>query len=330
MLVRSLLVLLTPAVAAAQITYYPRLEITEVLIDPVGANAGHQIVEIEVGNAPVDTTGHVLVVGATAVSFPQLVLPAGQRLRAHLGAAGVSSSADLYFPNCPTLAVADSIAIYDANTLQVPAALVDFVGWGNAVVPLANVAVLAGRWPTTLAFAVPPTQEGATLANRREARIAWIGPDAWYRDRTPTLGLPNDPGMTWNLAMGCTAPAYPPAITTNDVLDSGPWVGETHTLVFGYLPQPSGSLFLAVGVQSSGPVDLVTFGMPNCYLHVVPDSILVIGHALGLGQFTYPLPADQGLVGFRYHAQALVPDPAAPNPARALMSNALILQIGSR
>ncbi len=330
MIVRCLLVLLTPAVAAAQIVHYPRIEITEVLIDPFGGNAGQQVVELEVGNAPVDTAGFVFVAGSTAVPLPQLVLPAGQRLRAFLGASGVSSIADLYLPNCPPLAAADSIAIYEQNTLQVPAALVDFVAWGNGNAPLANVAVLAGRWPSTLVFAVPPTQEGATLANRREARIAWIGPDAWYRDTTPTLGLPNDPGMTWNLAQGCLAPQYPPAITTNDVLDSGPWVGETHTLLFGYLPPPSGLLFLVFGVNSPGPVDLVTFGLPGCYLHVAPDSIIAVGHALGFGQFVYQIPGDQQLVGFRYHVQALVPDPAAANPAHALMSNALILQIGSR
>ncbi|MCB9885647.1 MAG: hypothetical protein H6838_09155 [Planctomycetes bacterium] len=330
MIVRCLLVLLTPAVAAAQIVYYPRIEITEVLIDPVGVNAGRQVVEFEVGNAPVDTTSFVFVVGSSAVPFPSLVLPAGQRLRAHLGASGVSSVADLYFPTCPTLAAADSIAIYDQNALQVPAALVDFVAWGSSSAPLSNIAVLAGRWPSTLVFAVPPTVEGATLANRRDARIAWIGPDAWYRDTTPTLGLPNDPGMTWNLAQGCTSPMYPPAITTNDVLDSGPWVGQTHTLVFGNLPLPSGLLFLAFGVNSPGPVDLVTFGMPGCYLHVAPDTILVVGHALGFGQFTYQIPGGQQLVGFQYHVQALVPDPAAANPAHALMSNALIMRIGSR
>lgn len=328
---RSLpLSLLLSASLAAQIQYYPSIEITEVLIDPVGVDAGRQVVELEVGNAHVDTLGHVLVVGATAVPFPVLHLPAGQRLRAHLGANGVDTLADLYFPTCPTLSAGDSLAIFAQNTLQTPGALVDFVAWGSANAPLVNVAVQAGRWPSTLVTATPPTQEGASLANRRDARIAWIGPDAWYRDTTPTLGLPNDPGMTWNLAQGCTSPAYPPAMTTNDVLDSGPWTGATHTLVMGYLPPPSGYLFLAFGLQAPGPVPLASFGLTDCYLHVVPDAMVLVGHAFGFAQYTYQVPSSQAFVGVRYHAQCLVPDATANNPAQALMSNALLMRIGSR
>jgi hypothetical protein len=328
-MIRTFLALpLLAAIAIAQ-NPYPRLELTEVLVDPIGPNAGNQIVEITVNHTlAVDATGFQLVSWPNAAPFPPITLPTDQILRLHLGTAGMNTIADLFFPTMPVLTANATLAIYDSNQFTNATSLVDFVSWGGGT-GLIQQAVQAQRWPSTLVSAVLPSQEGATLANRTFARWTMIGPDAWYRDTTPTLGLPNDPGATFNVANACTMPAFPPEIFVSG-FDAGPWLGETYRLDFSYLPPSSGTLLLVLGAAQIGPLDLAAFGMPNCAFYVRPDAVLPVPFAQGTGSITLLVPALPQLVGFRLYMQAFVPDPQAGNAALALVSNAMVGIVGSR
>jgi hypothetical protein len=228
----------------------------------------------------------------------------------------------------PVLTTSATLAIFDSNQFTNAASLVDFVSWGGGT-GLIQVAVQAQRWPSTLVSAVLPTLEGASLANRTFARWTQTGPDAWYRDTTPTLGLPNDPGGTLNLANACTSPAYPPEIGVTS-FDAGPWLGESYRLIFGYLPMSPGTFFLVLGGDTIGPRDLGPFGMPNCAFYVRPDAVIPVPFTQGLGSLIFSVPALPQLVGYRFYMQAFVPYPQAANAASALVSNAVIGIIGSR
>lgn len=70
--------------------------------------------------------------------------------------------------------------------------------------------------------------------------------------------------------------------------------------------------------------------MPGCFSHIAIDAVFVVFHALGQGQFAYVVPTAPSFVGFAYYLQALVPVANAGNPLGALVTNALMAQIGSR
>jgi len=76
------------------------------------------------------------------------------------------------------------------------------------------------------------------------------------------------------------------------------------------------------------PLSLASFGMPGCQLHTSIDLSSFAAGVAGTAQLVVSLPNDPGLVGVRFFAQALVPQPGV-NAFGAVMSNAVAEVVGA-
>jgi hypothetical protein len=307
--------------------FFP-LEISEVLVQPTAG--GHQMVELSTSNQPIDVTGHLLMVGATALALPPVTIPEYTSAVLHLGVNGVSTPLAIFLPTAPPLTSSGSLTLFSAASPSVND-LLSYVDWGGALGPNIALAVQARQWTTTTVSAVLPTAQGATLANRRYSRNAatLVGPDAWYADTTPTLGSENDPGWSFWYALGC--PGQPSAglgFHPSHHLDTGPWLGETTTLIVSPV---STVAVLVVSHAATPPVPLDSIGMPGCFANLPLDATLLLLPTTGnQAHFSYTVPINPLLVGVHVNMQALVPDPAAPNPLQAWVTEAIRGIVGSR
>lgn len=321
-----ILLLLSPF-ATAQVT---RLEFTEVLVDPVGADAGQQVIEYQnTGNVDIDTSTWYLAAGSTTTALPKLIIPIGTIGRIHVGKNGASSKADLYLPTHRTLSKSDSLAFFKSQSFGDPKALVDFVSWGGGQGYIA-LAVQANEWGSTFETVTLPKSEGHTIAHfMRDAYGRGNSATDWYQDGTPTLGVANDPGSMFNVGFGC------PSMTNRPSLGSGrpegrPWIGETWELDLYNLPYSLGTALVFFGIKPVTPIPLDPLGVTGCTLNLKIDVILPVPHNQGSGKLQALVPKDPALVGSQFYTQALILDPTYVNPAHAATTNCLILKIGSR
>jgi hypothetical protein len=75
------------------------------------------------------------------------------------------------------------------------------------------------------------------------------------------------------------------------------------------------------------PASLAPFGAPGCSLYVRDDLVALVVGAGNQATIDIVIPAWLGLLGVRFHQQALVPD-AAANPLGAVMSDAMTATVG--
>lgn len=117
--------------------------IQEVMVDPVGPNAGSQFVELlNATNTPADIGGWMLTDGFSSHTFGYgFTLAAGQRVVIHLGAHGVDTGLEQFSPSFNELQAAGAIAL-----LQSGIDLVDFVEWGAINQNFEGVATQLGEW----------------------------------------------------------------------------------------------------------------------------------------------------------------------------------------
>lgn len=174
-----------PSLAAAQV------RITEVLVNPFGADAGLQVVEIEnAGSGAVSVAGWRLVSATDVATLPGgISLASGQRYLIHLSADGANDASN-YFTGAgfdPVSASAHSLALYAAaGALTDPAAMRAFVQWGGAGQAREAVAVQAGLW--SQGDFIPITSEG----NSMQLCGASSGTSGAWLETTPTLGDSNN------------------------------------------------------------------------------------------------------------------------------------------
>lgn len=79
------------------------------------------------------------------------------------------------------------------------------------------------------------------------------------------------------------------------------------------------------------PAQLGFLGMPSCWLYVDPVSLWPFVPAGVAFEWSYGIPNQSGLVGLHFYVQALLLDPAVPNPANtfgAVMTDALAGTVG--
>lgn len=69
--------------------------------------------------------------------------------------------------------------------------------------------------------------------------------------------------------------------------------------------------------------------MPGCSQHVSVDAAFLLLGQNGIARFVLPIPNDLGLVGLRFHNQAVVLD-AGANALGAVVSDAAEGVIGNR
>lgn len=324
----TLTTLATLALAAAT-TAQTQARITEVLVDPIGSNPGQQVVELTNDwNGPIDLTGWHVAAAGTVVALPAVVMPGGQIARLHLGAAGTSNQADLFLPTLPTLSGSDTFTLLTSANVNDPNALIDFVSWGTGSY-LIQQAVTAGQWSSTLVSA-PNPPEGATLAHFGYAAFGTQNePSAWYVDRSPTLGLPNDNASIFGMRTGCVGAGPYPGLGLAREL-SRPWIGEPFELdAFNFLPTTT-TVWVVLGTRATPPLPLDPIGMPACALHIASDVVIGVPAFAGLATLALTVPLDPRLVHAELHAQAFVPWAGAPNAIRAYMTNSVVCTIGWR
>lgn len=294
-----------------------QLAINEVLVDPVGQDAGRQIVEIvNVGAVPFAPQGWQICAPFTYAAIPNVTFLPGRPVRLHIGASGQDTATDLFFAGFRTLAKADTFLIYRSSNFGNSNDIIDFVSWGGGTARIAQ-AVQVKQWDAaTATVALPP--EGGTLA--------WSGAgdaaSSWYRDVTPTLGTPNGTGKMRLLGSGCalgiraTPAIASPLPPVDGNLD---WAMR----IDGKSRQAP--VILIAGTQAAGGVLL--FGCP---LEVVPNLPVFPTTADAAGIVRIPFPLAVGganLAGISFFVQALVVDAAAVNGLFA-MSPGLQVVIG--
>lgn len=305
-----------------------RLEFTEVLVDPIGTNAGTQLVELRnTGNLAVDLSGWRLVTTAGAFVLPPFVVAPDTMLVVHPGAAGTNGAGHLYLPAVPTLATSDALALFRSAAVQNPLELVDFVAWGGGQATMA-IAVQAGEWPNPADTVLLPNVAGHSIAHYDEVTYgSRNGSAAWFTDGTPTLGARNDGGGIFAAGYGCPLLLAGPQIGSG-ADDNRPWIGSTWRLTTSYLPVTPAWLWVAIGLGATGPVPLDPFGIPGCQWEAAPDAVLLRHVTADPDAIFIDLPADPLLVGYRLHVQALVP--ATGNAGGWLPTRELIAIPGSR
>jgi hypothetical protein len=110
-------------------------------------------------------------------------------------------------------------------------------------------------------------------------------------------------------------------------------LGQVMQVQVNNLPQSAAVYALGFSntISSAGtlPLDLTRYGMPGCHLLVSVDSAQMLTVSGSTAVYSLPIPSVSGLLGLVFYQQALVPDPAAGNPAGAVMSDAAAAVIGT-
>jgi len=162
--------------------------INEVMYDPVGADAGKQLVELKnIGTVFIDLSGWWLCARQDyAGPFPDVTLAPGALIVCHIGAAGTDSKQDLYFPFMLPMQTISDFNLYLNPIFSNPSSMVSFVQWGG--VPPVNrqtEAVTAGLW--TAGDFVPLVPEGHSMEYDGSGKKS----TDWYDQPNPSIGKEN-------------------------------------------------------------------------------------------------------------------------------------------
>lgn len=258
------------------------------------------------------------------------MIPAGGILRVHFGRKGLSGPADMFLPGFKELGLSDSIALYRSNQFNKPEDMLDFVSCNGGQSRIYE-AIKALEWPTSLTSVPLPRTAGATIAHYAEDSYGHNSnsPDGWFADHTPTLGLPNDPGSIYSMYSGCAG--YANGISMGLLTKfHRPWIGERWDITLYNMRQAAGTAWIVFGRKYGKVISMKPFGMPGCNLVVSLDVIVPVRTTLTKGVLSMTIPRDVSFTGLAIYAQGLVPDNSVPNPAKALLTNALVARIGSR
>ncbi|RMD65121.1 lamin tail domain-containing protein [Candidatus Parcubacteria bacterium] len=159
--------------------------LNEILYDPVGLNAGNQLVELKnLGAEPVELSGWWLCARQDYAQIPKTSVPAAGFLVIHIGAQGANTSSDVFLPFMLPLQSVSDLALYRDANFSNPASMIHFVQWGG--VPPTNresEAVTKGLW--TKGDFVPSVQEGHSIEYDGEGNTS----GDWIEQTNPTIGF---------------------------------------------------------------------------------------------------------------------------------------------
>ena len=212
-------------------TVQAQLIITEVLVDPVGPNRGHQIVEISnpgpTAISP-ENEGLSLAVGLDQVPLPENTIPPGGVVRLHIGTFGPNSETDFYIRHIRYLEESDTLSILGPKILD-NGEVMDFVSWGGGTARIQQ-ALASFQWDSENSSVTLPAREGNTIARLGQGS----GPAAWFQDTTPTIGRTNDAaGYGTIVRRGCQGSAGTASLEPAAAL---PWTGGAFTAAITNLP----------------------------------------------------------------------------------------------
>ena len=180
----SLVLLLNSALLFAQAN--PVLN--EVLYDPVGANAGNQLIEIKnIGDATADIGGWWF---CNRLSYTQLptgvTIPPGGIIVFHVGSSGTNTSTDIFLSGMSSLnASASDVSFYFNSTFTSSSSIRDFVQWGSGGNGRESVAVGAGIW--TAGDFITDVTEGHSIEYDGDGNSS----SDWVDQPVPTIGQEN-------------------------------------------------------------------------------------------------------------------------------------------
>jgi|GEM_PF-2991002 len=162
-----------------------KLLLSELLLDPVGANAGMQKLELwNSGSSDMDAGNFVLHFGDQSFELPKgAVIPAGGFLVIHIGMAGSDDALNVYAPMLGELTASKGDALLATRDGQ----LTDYVQWGEPGQSFESAAQAEGQWPE--GYACPTPVEGASLCFI--SNFPGNTP-ANFTARWPSLGQGND------------------------------------------------------------------------------------------------------------------------------------------
>lgn len=159
-------VLLAGPAAPARAANIAKLFISEVMLDPAGADAGNQYVEItNLGPNTVNLSTWSVCTQVQYRQFPRSarIAPYGTFL-IYINRSGTAADTVSTWNTGPyvTLTAQGSFGLYHSvGGYTTPYNMEDFVQWGTVSQHLENVAIAAGIWSTGNALTVPP--EGSVL-----------------------------------------------------------------------------------------------------------------------------------------------------------------------
>jgi uncharacterized membrane protein len=139
--------------------------------------------------------------------------------------------------------------------------------------------------------------------------------------------LMSPPDFTTPLGAGCPGTAGASTIAAI----TAPRIGATLHVRIGAIAAPFG--VLAAGTSAAAwlgvplPIDLAPLGAPGCLLRTSTEVLATFPASGGSGTWSVTFPSDPAAIGFVFHCQALVPDPAA-NAFGAVLSDAATITVG--
>jgi len=300
--IQSALLSLLPFLAA---TATAQLRVDEILVDPIGPNAGNQLIEIQSHGSATDLDGYQLVTGGNVLALPPVLLPAQSVVLLHLGASGTNTATDFYFPNAAPLSTSDSIALFRGTPITSGTNLIDFVSFGGGQTTL-TLALQMLLWAGPQATVPVPTAEGVTMARIHTPGFPQWTPKQWYADQTSTLGAPNDYASfdaIGGLCAGANGPT--PAPRFGGVGQGLPWIDSSWDVGMQLLPSTPSTVTLFLGTET--PLTMfqpapLTF----CFTSVAPFAVQTVNLAPNSDVFQIPIPNVPGLVGLQLAMQGVV------------------------
>jgi hypothetical protein len=171
--------------APAQPPVPGKIVINEVLYDPIGDNAGNQLVELKnVGSEPVELEDWWFCARQDYAKIPNVTMAPGEFLVAHIGVNGTNTPTDVFLPFMLTLQSISDLGLYRNSNFTNPGSMVHFVQWGG--VPPTNrqsEAVAAGLW--TAGEFVAGVAEGSSIEYDGSGNSA----SDWFEQPNPNIGF---------------------------------------------------------------------------------------------------------------------------------------------
>lgn len=158
--------------------------INEILYDPIGENAGRQLVELKnTGDQPLELKGWWLCARQDYAQIPDVTINPGSFLVVHIGANGANTDQEVYLPFMLPLQSISDLNLFKNSDFSNPASMVHFVQWGG-VPPTGreSEAVQAGLWQP--GDFVPGVQEGHSIEYDGEGFRA----SDWFDQPEPNIG----------------------------------------------------------------------------------------------------------------------------------------------
>lgn len=171
-------------------------------------------------------------------------------------------------------------------------------------------AMQAYQW--TVPFA--PSTTVRVRVRQNNARVS-------YNDVSDSDLTINTPSASYApFGQGCPGSAGVPTLGAQ--AGTLPVIGTTFTAQLTTLPSASAGAFLVLGQGRTPATSLTALGLSGCMSFVTLDASVFIPVSNGTGSWSVSIPNRMTLLGLNVFQQAVVLDPGAANPARAVVTNA--------